>query len=125
MMKAKLTHNNAQFSPREIILQKLIYPLAATTFIANQCATIMRPVLYDGLPRIQHGQPSQDTTSTLIQAMAEALKLESSICGKFLEIPLVYRSSDGYMAETYLSTMQVVRYPQIHISPQFFPAKTQ
>jgi len=43
MSKAKLTHNDAQFSLQCTILQKLVYPLAVTTFTAKQCYCIMQP----------------------------------------------------------------------------------
>jgi len=52
MAKAKLTHNNAQFSLCSTILRKLIYPLSDTNFATDSCSSIMKLILADGLPQV-------------------------------------------------------------------------
>jgi len=50
MAKAKVTHSATEFGMQQMILRKLAYPLAATTFTLRQCDAIMRPILAQGLP---------------------------------------------------------------------------
>jgi len=51
MAAAKLTPTDATFSLKNVILQKLHYPLVATTFSCKQCNKIMSPILQQGLPQ--------------------------------------------------------------------------
>jgi len=50
MEKAGLQYNNAAFS-LNVLLRKLAYPWLVTNFTEQQCATIMKPVLKEGLPK--------------------------------------------------------------------------
>jgi len=70
MFKAKITHNNTQFSLCGMILHKLVYPLATTTFTPEQCSKILHPVLQDGLPK-----------AGLVCTMLHALVHSSPLCG--------------------------------------------
>jgi len=40
----------SNFSLQNVIMQKLVYPLLATTFTPKQCKAIMSPILAQGLP---------------------------------------------------------------------------
>jgi len=51
MAAARLTHENATFSLRNVVLRKLCYPLTTTTFTKHQCHQIMTPILQQGLPK--------------------------------------------------------------------------
>jgi len=63
---------------------------------------------------IRHSQVTNDTTSKLIHATAEALKLECSIQGEFLEIPVIYQDlvTDSWIKQIWLQCKQV----DIHLS---------
>jgi len=50
MKNSKLGRSESNFSLWQVLLQKLIYPLPATTFTPQQCQTIMSPILAQGLP---------------------------------------------------------------------------
>jgi len=50
MSVAKVTHTVAEFGLRQVILQKLEYPLVTTTFTQTECQSIMSPILTAGLP---------------------------------------------------------------------------
>jgi len=50
MSAAKVTHAAAEFGLRQVILQKLDYPLVVTTFTQTECQSIMSPILTAGLP---------------------------------------------------------------------------
>jgi len=50
MAMEKLTHSAAEFSMRQVILQKLEYPLVTTTFTKTQCKEILKPIWAQGLP---------------------------------------------------------------------------
>jgi len=52
MEHAHLTHMDALFSLWSSILRKLAYPLAVTTFMEQQCAEVMKPILGARLPKI-------------------------------------------------------------------------
>ncbi len=51
MSRSKLSQHDATFSLRQVILQKLTYPLLATTFSPVDANSIMAPILRQGLPR--------------------------------------------------------------------------
>jgi len=50
MKNSKLRRMESNFSLQQVLLQKLMYPLPATTFTPEQCQTIMSPILAQGLP---------------------------------------------------------------------------
>ncbi len=50
MKNSKLGRSESNFSLWQVLLQKLVYPLPATTFTPQQCQTIMSPILAQGLP---------------------------------------------------------------------------
>jgi len=50
MSTTKVTHAAAEFGLCQVILQKLEYPLVATTLTKTECNTIMSPILTAGLP---------------------------------------------------------------------------
>jgi len=50
MKHAKLGWSESIFSLHNVLLRKLIYPLPAPTFMAEQCHSIMSPILAQGLP---------------------------------------------------------------------------
>jgi len=50
MKNSKLGCLDGMFSLRNILLQKMVYPLLATTFTPEQCRNIMSPILAQGLP---------------------------------------------------------------------------
>jgi len=50
MAKSKLSQNDTMFSLRQVIYQKLAYPLLTMTFSAAQCQAIMSPILGCSLP---------------------------------------------------------------------------
>jgi len=49
MSAAKVSHAAAKFGLRQVILQKLEYPLVMTTFTQTECQAIMSPILTAGL----------------------------------------------------------------------------
>jgi len=51
MEQAKLTHNNAMFSLKNMLMQKLVYPLMVTSFTEIECQTIMQLIFWAGLPK--------------------------------------------------------------------------
>jgi len=52
MAVAKITHAAAELGLRQVILQKLEYPLVATMFTLQQCRQTMQPILSAGLPAV-------------------------------------------------------------------------
>jgi len=51
MAASCLSPTNATFSLKNVIMQKLCYPLVTTTFSLQQCSQIMAPILQQGLPK--------------------------------------------------------------------------
>ena len=51
MVAAQLTPADMTFSLKNMVLQKLCYPLTTTTFTKCQCQQIMNPILQQGLPK--------------------------------------------------------------------------
>jgi len=50
MKNSRLGRWESNFSLRNVIMQKLVYPLPATMFTQKQCKAIMSPILAQGLP---------------------------------------------------------------------------
>jgi len=50
MVHAKLVHNDAAFSLKNVLLCKLVYPLMVTSFTEKEYHTILQPILDTGLP---------------------------------------------------------------------------
>jgi len=50
MKNSRLGRWESNFSLRNVIMRKLMYPLPATTFTPKQCKAIMSPILAQGLP---------------------------------------------------------------------------
>jgi len=50
MKTSKLRRTESIFSLRQVLLQKLVYPLPATTLMTEQCQIIMSPILAKRLP---------------------------------------------------------------------------
>jgi len=50
MKNSRLGRWESNFSLRNVIMQKLVYPLPATTFTPKKCKAIMSPILAQGLP---------------------------------------------------------------------------
>jgi len=50
MARANMSRANAEFSLRQVLLPKLIYPLTATNFTEAQCHDILKPALASALP---------------------------------------------------------------------------
>jgi len=50
MKTSKLGRTESIFSLHQVLLQKLVYPLPATTIMTEQCQIIMSPILAQGLP---------------------------------------------------------------------------
>jgi len=50
MKNSQLGQWESNFSLWNVIMQKLVYPLPATTFTQKQCKAIMSPILAQGLP---------------------------------------------------------------------------
>jgi len=51
MAASRLSQADATFSLKNVIMQKLCYPLVTTTFSLQQCAQIMAPILQQCLPK--------------------------------------------------------------------------
>jgi len=51
MSRSRLSQHDATFSLRQVIMQKLTYPLLAITFSLDQANSIMAPILRQGLPQ--------------------------------------------------------------------------
>jgi len=49
MKNSHLGRIDGMFSLWNVLLQKMVYPLPATTFTSDQCRTIMSPILAQGL----------------------------------------------------------------------------
>jgi len=49
---AKLTFNDVTLSLHQVVMKKLLYPLAVTTSNGLQCNQIMWPILQQGLPKM-------------------------------------------------------------------------
>jgi len=49
MVAAKITPSDMTFSLKHVVLRKLMYPLATTTFTCQQCQQIMATLLKQGL----------------------------------------------------------------------------
>jgi len=125
MMVLRLNQHDATFSLRNVILRKILYPLATTTFSKDQCNRIMWPLLQTGLakggivrtlPRalvhgplqyggldlpdlhteqtvmhlkmlLRFGNDGNHPTGFLLQATAEALRLELGYNGELFSAP--------------------------------------
>jgi len=52
MIKAKLMHADVTSSLWSAIFWKIVYPLAVTMFLEQECYDIMQPILQAGLPKV-------------------------------------------------------------------------
>jgi len=52
MVASRLSPEDATFSLKHVIMQKLAYPLVTTTLSQQQCYQIMAPILQQGLSKV-------------------------------------------------------------------------